>query len=142
MFVAHTIDAKARAERCIKVVDAITAKPENKDIDFGIHARTGRVIATYEITGTLESPQVIEIPLTLPRGNMTRENRTLFIREKGSWDSRGRSAQTRRSREAHHNIVAPKDTPLCNAWLTLQHGIGVNVEHYGDSSGVLKKLIA
>jgi hypothetical protein len=41
-----------------------------------------------------------------------------------------------------HSIVAPKDTPLCNAWLTLLHGIGVNVERHGDSTGVLKEIIA
>jgi len=41
-----------------------------------------------------------------------------------------------------HNIVAPKDTPLCNAWLSLLHGIGVNVERHGDSSGVLKEIVA
>ncbi len=41
-----------------------------------------------------------------------------------------------------HSIVAPKDTPLCNAWLTLLHGIGVNAERHGDSTGVLKELIA
>ena len=41
-----------------------------------------------------------------------------------------------------HNIVAPKDTPLCNTWLTLLHGVGVNVERHGDSSGELKELIA
>ena len=41
-----------------------------------------------------------------------------------------------------HNIVTPKDTPLCNAWLTLLHGIGVNVERHGDSSGVLKEIVA
>lgn len=40
------------------------------------------------------------------------------------------------------NIVVPKDTPLCNAWLTLLHGIGVNAERHGDSTGVLKELIA
>ena len=40
------------------------------------------------------------------------------------------------------NIVVAKDTPLCNAWLTLLHGIGVNVERHGDSSGVLKELVA
>ena len=39
------------------------------------------------------------------------------------------------------NIVVAKDTPLCNAWLTLLHGIGVNVERHGDSSGVLKELV-
>jgi hypothetical protein len=41
-----------------------------------------------------------------------------------------------------HSIVAPKDTPLYNAWLTLLHGVGVNVERHGDSSGVLKEIIA
>jgi hypothetical protein len=41
-----------------------------------------------------------------------------------------------------HNIVTPKDTPLCNAWLTLLHGIGVPAERHGDSSGLLKELIA
>jgi hypothetical protein len=41
-----------------------------------------------------------------------------------------------------HNIVTPKDTPLCNAWLTLLHGIGVNVERHGDSTGVLKEIVA
>lgn len=40
------------------------------------------------------------------------------------------------------NIVAPKDTPLCNAWLSLLHGIGVEVERHGDSSGLLKEIIA
>jgi len=41
-----------------------------------------------------------------------------------------------------HSIVTPKDTPLCNAWLTLLHGVGVNAERHGDSSGVLKELLA
>lgn len=40
------------------------------------------------------------------------------------------------------NIVVPKDTPLCNAWLTLLHGIGVEAERHGDSTGVLKEIIA
>lgn len=41
-----------------------------------------------------------------------------------------------------HNIVAPKDTPLCNAWLTMLHGVGVMAERHGDSSGVLKEIVA
>jgi hypothetical protein len=41
-----------------------------------------------------------------------------------------------------HNIVAPKDTPLCNAWLAMLHGIGVNAERHGDSTGVLKEILA
>jgi hypothetical protein len=40
------------------------------------------------------------------------------------------------------HLVAPKDTPLCNAWLTLLQGSGVPVERHGDSTGVVKELIA
>jgi hypothetical protein len=41
-----------------------------------------------------------------------------------------------------HNIVAPKDTPLCNAWLSVLHGLGIKAERHGDSSGPLKELFA
>jgi len=41
-----------------------------------------------------------------------------------------------------HNLVVPKGTPLCNAWLTLLHGVGVEAESHGDSTGVVKELIA
>jgi len=40
------------------------------------------------------------------------------------------------------NLVVSKDTPLCNAWLTLLHSIGVSAERHGDSTGVLKEIIA
>jgi hypothetical protein len=39
-----------------------------------------------------------------------------------------------------HNLVMPKNTPLWNAWLTLLHGVGVNVERHGDSTGILPAL--
>ena len=38
------------------------------------------------------------------------------------------------------HLVLPKDTPLANIWLTLLHGIGVEAERHGDSSGVVKEL--
>ena len=41
-----------------------------------------------------------------------------------------------------HNLVVPKDTPLCNAWLTLLRGSGVAVERHGDSTGVIPQLLA
>jgi hypothetical protein len=43
------------------------------------------------------------------------------------------------------HLVLPKDTPLCNVWLTLLHGIGMDpkqVERHGDSNGVVKPLVA
>ena len=40
------------------------------------------------------------------------------------------------------NIVTPKDTPLCNAWLSILHGIGVPAPRHGDSTGLLKEIMA
>ncbi|CAN5908670.1 DUF1552 domain-containing protein [soil metagenome] len=43
------------------------------------------------------------------------------------------------------HLVLPKDTPLCNVWLTMLHGIGLDpkkLERHGDSSGVVKSLVA
>ena len=38
------------------------------------------------------------------------------------------------------HLVLSKDTPLCNVWLTMLHGMGIQVERHGDSSGVVKEL--
>lgn len=41
-----------------------------------------------------------------------------------------------------HHLVLPKDTPLCNVWLTLLNGLGIEAERHGDSTGVVKELQA
>ncbi len=40
------------------------------------------------------------------------------------------------------NIVVPKNTPLCNAWLTLLRGSGVAADSFGDSTGPLPEIVA
>lgn len=40
------------------------------------------------------------------------------------------------------HVVLPKDTPLCNVWLTMLRGLGVEAERHGDSTGVLNELHA
>lgn len=40
------------------------------------------------------------------------------------------------------HLVLPKDTPLCNVWLTMLQGMGINVERHGDSTGVVTPLQA
>ncbi len=40
------------------------------------------------------------------------------------------------------HVVAPRDTPLCNAWLSLLHGVGGDAERHGDSTGPLKEILA
>jgi mono/diheme cytochrome c family protein len=83
------------------------APVERRFLDFGIHARTGKVLNTFEITGTMENPQTIEIPLTLTRGNLTRENRSLFFREKGSWDT-NEEGNRKRAEAVKRNGIGPE----------------------------------
>ncbi|QDV85894.1 DUF1552 domain-containing protein [Planctomycetes bacterium TBK1r] len=40
------------------------------------------------------------------------------------------------------HLALPKDTPLCNVWLTMLQGLGIDVERHGDSTGVVKELQA
>jgi len=40
------------------------------------------------------------------------------------------------------NIVVPKNEPLNNLWLTLLKGSGVTVDQHGDSTGILKEVMA
>jgi len=39
------------------------------------------------------------------------------------------------------NIVVTKGTPLCNAWLTILAGSGIDVPAFGDSTGVVEGLV-
>jgi len=41
-----------------------------------------------------------------------------------------------------HHLVLPKDTPLCNVWLTMLNGLGIPAERHGDSTGLVKDLQA
>ena len=50
----------------------------------------------------------------------------------------GRGARLKLGR----HLVLPKDTPLCNVWLTMLQGMGIKAERHGDSSGVVKELQA
>ena len=62
-------------------------------IDFGNDPRGWRVLSTHEVTGTMENPQVIEMPF-LVTGNhsgstdahITNRARTFYIKEKGTGD--------------------------------------------------------
>ena len=40
------------------------------------------------------------------------------------------------------HLALPKDTPLCNVWLTMLQGMGIKTERHGDSSGMVKELQA
>ena len=80
---------------------------ERRFLEFGVHPRHGQVMSTHEITASIESPQVIEIPLTMTRKHNERDNRTLFVREKGMSDH---YTQTRAKfdKEKRRNGIGPE----------------------------------
>ncbi len=94
-------------EYVVRFRAAITehATPDRRFIEFGINPRVQQAISAHEITGTMDNPQVVEIPLTMTRGNRERANRSLFLREKGTRDH---YLQTRRKadegRKANNDI--------------------------------------
>jgi len=111
-------------EYVVRVRTAATpdAPPERRFLEFGIHPRTGRVLSTHEVTGTPEAPQTIEIPLTLTRGHAVRENRSLFFREKGSWDNNVEGGR-KRSEAVKRNGVGP-EVALWVDWIEVERKPG------------------
>jgi hypothetical protein len=45
-------------------------------------------------------------------------------------------------RLGQHLVMPDSKTPLCNLWLTLLQGCGVDVPSHGDSTGVIRELVA
>ena len=70
----------------VRVAATPDAPPQRRFIEFGTRPRAGRALSTHEVTGTFAAPQVIEIPLTLTRKHTEPQDRTVFIREKGTND--------------------------------------------------------
>ena len=68
-------------------VGAVAHAPASRRfIEFGTRPRAGKALRVFEVTGTIESPQVIEIPFTFTRRHTDQQDRTVFIREKGTND--------------------------------------------------------
>lgn len=40
------------------------------------------------------------------------------------------------------HLFMPKDTPLCNLWLTLLKACGIEQENFGDSNGLIEQILA
>ena len=40
------------------------------------------------------------------------------------------------------HLVLPEDTPLCNVWLTMLQGVGIETDSHGDSTGIVAELQA
>lgn len=44
-------------------------------------------------------------------------------------------------KHGRHLVMPDPKTPLCNLWLTLLNGCGIEVESHGDSTGVISELV-
>jgi hypothetical protein len=44
--------------------------------------------------------------------------------------------------QGRHTVLAAKQTPLCNLWLTLLQGLGADVTSFGDSTATIPEIIA
>ncbi len=75
-------------EYIIRVRAAVTGdgSPDRRFIEFGVNPRNSQAKKSYEVTGTMDAPQIIEIPFTFTSGHKERLDRTLFVREKGVFD--------------------------------------------------------
>lgn len=65
------------------------APAERRFLEFGLKGFAGAgtpALSTHHITGTIEVPDVIEIPFTFSRQSADRNHRNLFIRERGALD--------------------------------------------------------
>ena len=91
----------------VRVAAAKDARPEQRFLEAGMHPRNGMVRATFEITGTMEHPQIVEMPFTLTKSVTDGGDRTLFIREKGAWDNNDEGGR-KRSEAVKRNGIGPE----------------------------------
>jgi mono/diheme cytochrome c family protein len=62
------------------------SSPEQRYLEFGTNPRNGKPLSTHAVNGTLEKPEIVEIPFQLNKDHTDRNDRTLFLREKGTND--------------------------------------------------------
>ena len=91
----------------VRIAAAKDARPEQKFLEMGTHPRNGMVRATFEITGTMEKPQIVEMPFTLTKSVTDGGDRTLFIREKGAWDNNEEGGR-KRQEAVKRNGIGPE----------------------------------
>lgn len=90
----------------VRLAAAADSQPEQRFLEIGLHPRNGKVLANFEITGTIDEPQIVEMPFTLTREQVDAGDRTLWLREKGSWDNNDEGIR-KRQEAVKQNGIAP-----------------------------------
>ncbi len=71
----------------VRIAATADTPPSRHFVEFG--PSQGAVASTHEVTGTMEKPQLLDIPLEVTAGG----SRGFFLRERGSFDSNERALQ-------------------------------------------------
>lgn len=98
----------------IRLGHAKDAPPERRFVEVGINTRSSIVLGTYKVTGTVESPDVLEIPLKLSRENIlpyqkhlgdygNARNHEIYIKERVEKDTRAYFGKAKKE-----NGIGPK----------------------------------
>lgn len=72
----------------VRVRAALTGQgtPDRRFIEFGVNPRGSQALSVHEVTGTMKSPETIEIPFYFGDADAERADRKLYLREKGTHD--------------------------------------------------------
>jgi hypothetical protein len=107
----------------VRVAATDDSAPEQRFLQAGMHPRNGKVLSTFAITGTLEEPQVVEMPFTLTREQADSGDRTLWIREKGAWEDNAEGGR-KRAAAVKENGIGPV-MALWIDWMEIERVSGV-----------------
>ena len=84
----------------VRIAATKQATPDRRFMEFGVYPTH---LSTHEVVGTMESPQIIEVPLIVTKNG----DRTFFVREKGTMDS-NEQANRKQGEGARINGIGPE----------------------------------
>ena len=59
------------------------ATPDRCFLEFGTNVRNGKVLSTHQVKGSTESPQILEVLLSIARNQSTTTDGQIWVRERG-----------------------------------------------------------
>lgn len=96
-----------------------TTAAERRFLEMGPYQ--GKITHVFEVTGSLEQPSIIEIPISLLRRQQGREERTLFIRERGTSDHQEQLLRRVNAEAAASGSASDPRFGLWLDWIELKH---------------------
>lgn len=70
----------------VRAAQTPQAIPARRFLEFGVNPRGNQALSVHEVAGTMDAPQIIEIPFYFADAGAERADRTLYLREKVTHD--------------------------------------------------------